>query len=168
MYKNDNRFNKGEYDYGFISFILVFMLAMLQSGSLHSQEIAESIAMASDSCFKSTALKTETNKRRLDRRDWFYTGLEINYALLNTLDLITTFNSLESGAREANPVARLYIKNKPLAIIIKGSITAGTLYGLAHVKQENKKAAYITLGLLNVIYGFVVRNNIGVYLQLRQ
>jgi hypothetical protein len=99
--------------------------------------------------------------------DWLYTGLEINYIALNAADLITTFYGMDKGAEEANPVARLIIKNRPAAVIFKGGVTAGVLLGLSYVKKQNKPAAYIALGALNLLYGFVVHNNIGVYLNLK-
>ncbi|MFQ5752895.1 MAG: DUF5658 family protein, partial [bacterium] len=98
--------------------------------------------------------------------DWFYTSLEINYVILNAMDLVTTFYSLDKGAKEANPITKLYVRNKPLAVIIKGGVTAGVILGLARVKRQDTKAAYVTLTLLNVMYGFVVKNNFSVYLQL--
>lgn len=101
-------------------------------------------------------------------RDWFYTGLEINYIALNALDLVTTFYSLDRGAKEANPIVRSFVRKKPLAVLVKGGLTAGTLLGLRYVKKENRKAAYITLGLLNVMYGLVVQNNLSVYFQLKK
>lgn len=167
MYKKESLWDS-DCNYRFIAFLILIMFPMLNSVSVYSQEIAQSNRPESNSTLDSTEAKKQINRKRLNRRDWFYTGLEINYALLNTIDLITTFHSLKYGAREANPVARLYIKNKPLAIIIKGSMTAGILYGLTQVKHKNKKAAFVTLGLLNVIYGFVVQNNVVVYLQLKQ
>ncbi len=99
-------------------------------------------------------------------RDWFYLGLEVNYILLNTADLITTFYGLDKGAAEANPVAKHIVKNKPLTILLKGGATGAVLFTLAKVKVRNKPAAYLTLGLLNVVYGLVLRNNIGIVLQL--
>ena len=98
--------------------------------------------------------------------DWLYRSLAVNYVALNALDLITTFYSLERGAQEANPIARTFIKNRPLAVLIKGGATSGVLYALGRVRKENKKAAQITLGLLNIMYGLVLHNNIGVIIQL--
>ena len=107
-------------------------------------------------------------KPRKQSSDWLYKSLAVNYVALNTLDLITTFYSLDRGAQEANPIARAFIKNRPLAILIKGGVTGGVLFALAQVKKENKKAAQITLGVLNIMYGLVLRNNIGVILQLNK
>lgn len=101
-------------------------------------------------------------------RDWFYTTLEVNYVMLNTLDLITTFAGLENGAQEANPIAKLYVDKKPLAILVKGSMTAGTLMAMSYVKKQNKTAAYLSLTALNIFYGIVVGNNIGVYFEVRR
>lgn len=107
-------------------------------------------------------------KPRKQSSDWLYKSLAVNYVALNTLDLITTFYSLDRGAKEANPIARAFIKNRPLAILIKGGVTGGVLFALAQAKKENKKAAQITLGILNIMYGLVLRNNIGVILELKK
>ena len=107
-------------------------------------------------------------KSRKQSSDWLYKSLAINYVALNTLDLITTFYSLDRGATEANPIAKAFIKNRPLAILIKGGVTGGVLFALAQVKKENKMAAQITLGALNLMYGLVLRNNIGVILELKK
>jgi len=106
--------------------------------------------------------------KRKQPSDWLYKSLAVNYVALNTLDLITTFYSLDRGAKEANPIAKAFIKNRPLAILIKGGVTGGVLFVMAQVKKENKKAAQITLGVLNIMYGLVLRNNIGVILQLKK
>jgi hypothetical protein len=100
------------------------------------------------------------------RGDWFYKTLEVNYVLLNAADLITTFKSLDKGAREVNPIARSFITNKPLATSVKACVTAGVLLSLSKVKRENATAACVTLGVLNLLYGIVVTNNIGVYVQM--
>ncbi len=117
---------------------------------------------------KSLSIKISDKKHQelSNRRDWLYTSMEINYVVLNAVDLLTTFNCMDKGAKERNPIARLFIKNKPLAVIIKGGLTGGVLYGLSYLKKEDKKAAYISLGVLNILYVFVVRNNLSIYFQL--
>lgn len=126
-----------------------------------------SLASVSQSQTRVQRHDVELDLKLGSNRDWFYTALEINYVALNTLDLITTFEGMKEGAREANPVARLYMKNKPVALLIKGMMTGGTLLALSHVKSQNKNAAYFALGVLNVFYGVVVGNNIGVYFQVK-
>ena len=100
------------------------------------------------------------------RMDGLYTALELSYLALNTIDLVTTFYSLDNGAKELNPIAKSFIHNKPLAVAVKGGLTLGVLWGLRQVKKQDKTAAYITLSLLNGLYGFVATNNIRVSLQL--
>ncbi len=102
----------------------------------------------------------------LRRNDWLYRTLEVNYALLNTADLVTTFYGLDHGAREVNPLAVGYINNRAAAIAIKGGLTLGVLWGLRQAKKENRGAAIVALGALNLVYGIVVGNNIGVLLKL--
>jgi len=97
---------------------------------------------------------------------WLYRALEINYVALNALDVVTTFWGMDRGARERNPLAKRFVRHKPLALMLKGGATATVLFGLGKVKARNKPAAYITLGLLNVVYGVVLHNNIGVVLRL--
>jgi len=105
-------------------------------------------------------------KQASRQSDWLYNAMAVNYVVLNTLDLFTTYKSLEKGAVEVNPIARTFVDRKPMAIAFKAGLTGGVLFALGKMKQQDKKAAYITLGLLNVVYGLVVANNIGVYLQL--
>ena len=120
--------------------------------------------------FRKVLLKESNGvvKRQNQSSDWLYKSLAINYVVLNALDLATTFYSLDRGAQEANPIARTFIKNRPLAVLIKGGVTGGVLFALGKVKKENRKAAQITLGLLNIIYGVVLQNNIGVILDLNR
>jgi len=126
------------------------------------------VSLAAVSPSQAQPREAELDLKLRSTRDWFYTALEVNYVVLNTLDLITTFEGMSAGAREVNPVARLYISNKPAAVLIKGATTTATLIALSHVRRRNQPAAYITLGVLNVFYGFVVGNNIGVYFELNR
>jgi len=95
-----------------------------------------------------------------------YNLLELNYALLNAADLISTFEGLERGAVEANPVAKLWIENKPLAIFAKTGLTIGALATLRYTRRYNHKAAIITLSCMNLLYSAVVANNIRISIQL--
>lgn len=108
----------------------------------------------------------EERKQDQAKRDWFYTGLQINYVLLNSVDLATTLYSLDHGAEEANPLARYLVKNKVATVVVKGGATAAVLFMLSKVKSQDKRVAYVTLGVLNLVYGLVVRNNVGVALRL--
>ena len=145
---------------GRLIFCLVFGFTVLMGKNGFTQEEFSQKVLLKDS--------KRILKSRKQSSDWLYKSLAVNYVALNTLDLITTFYSLDRGAKEANPIARAFIKNRPLAILIKGGVTGGVLFALAQVKKENKKAAQITLGVLNIMYGLVLRNNIGVILELKK
>jgi hypothetical protein len=105
--------------------------------------------------------------QRRKNSDWLYHAMAANYVVLNALDLVTTYKSIERGGREVNPIARTFLANKPAAIAFKTTLTGGVLFALTRVKHHDKKTAYVTLGVLNLVYGLVVTNNIGVYLKLR-
>lgn len=145
---------------GRLIFCLVFGFTVLTGKNGFTQEEFSQKVLLKDS--------KRILKSRKQSSDWLYKSLAVNYVALNTLDLITTFYSLDRGAKEANPIARAFIKNRPLAILIKGGVTGGVLFALAQVKKENKKAAQITLGVLNIMYGLVLRNNIAVILTLEK
>ena len=145
---------------GRLIFCLVFGFTVLMGKNGFTQEEFSQKVLLKDS--------KRILKSRKQSSDWLYKSLAVNYVALNTLDLITTFYSLDRGAKEANPIARVFIKNRPLAILIKGGVTGGVLFALAQVKKENKKAAQITLGVLNIMYGLVLRNNIAVILTLEK
>lgn len=96
-----------------------------------------------------------------------YARLEFVYVALNVADFALTQSALKHGAREANPIARIYVDKLPAALAVKGVSTVGVLYCMRKVRQENPRLAHITLGLLNLMYGFVVHHNAEVYFDLR-
>lgn len=140
-------------------FILGFIIVFNETGFSRENFTRKVLEKEASS---SAVLKPKKRSKEL------YNSLAINYVVLNTLDLATTFYSLDHGAKEANPIARTFIKNRPLAILIKGGITGGVLVTLAKLKKRDKKAAYITLGILNLVYGFVLKNNVNVILRLNK
>ncbi len=106
------------------------------------------------------------NREKLIKKDTFYKSMEISYILFNISDLITTYYALNKNVTEANPITNLYIKNKPLAILIKSSTTIITLISLNYLKQYHKKTSYIVLGGLNILYSLVLYNNLSIILSI--
>lgn len=115
---------------------------------------------------KKATIPRAKNEGQNSGNDTAYHLMELSYLTLNTIDLVTTFYSLDKGARELNPIARTFIDNRPLAIVIKGGLSLTVLYGLRQVKKQNRTAAYLTLGILNGFYSYVATNNIIVSFQL--
>jgi hypothetical protein len=108
----------------------------------------------------------QSRQEQSSKSSWFYNTLAINYVTLNAIDLATTFHGLKNGAHEVNPIARAFIRNKPLAVAVKAGATVTVLYALSKARQQNKKVAYIALGTLNILYGLVVTNNLSVTMNL--
>jgi len=136
------------------SFILLVVLGMGQVTTLKAYQVERNEA------------RVEFRQESASRTSWFYNTLAINYVTLNAIDLVTTFHGLGNGAREVNPIARTFVKNKPLAVAVKAGATVTVLYALSKAKKHNRKVAYIALGTLNVIYGLVVTNNVRVTMNL--
>lgn len=134
------------------------------------------LILCAESGFAFTVLPPEPEKKAAIPRarvksvnranDTSYHLMELSYLTLNAIDLVTTFHSLDKGAKELNPIARIFIENKPLAIALKGGLSLTVLYSLRKVKKQNKTAAYLTLGILNGFYSYVATNNIIVSFQL--
>lgn len=122
-------------------------------------------ASGADSPSESSLKLSEESARR---HDWLFSILQVNYVMLNVLDLVTTYRGMDRGAQEANPITRAFIRKKPVAIAVKSVATAGVLLALSHIKASNPTAAYVTLGALNLLYGAVVHQNISVILHLRR
>jgi len=122
--------------------------------------------LATERPYETKSPNIAAEKESSSRRDWLYHGLEINYALLNVADMATTIYGLQRGAKEGNPLARSFVRSTPGVILVKSGLTFGVLWALRKGKEKNKNMAYATLGVLNIVYGVVVRNNIGVVLKL--
>lgn len=140
-----------------IAFVVIISFSFVNRGYAHAQE--------SDGALKGVHQAAKLQKMT-NNKDWFYTGMEMSFITLNVVDLALTHYSLKNGAREANPIARLYIDNVPLSIVVKGGVTVGVIYFLRRLKQERKTHAYVSLAVLNVVYGFVVNNNIGIAFEI--
>ncbi len=95
-----------------------------------------------------------------------YKGLEINYIVLNAADIVITFRNLDRGAKEANPLGRFVMKSRPVAVAVKAGATIGILASLRFLKKESKTEAFILLGVLNVVYSFLLKSNIKVAINL--
>lgn len=100
--------------------------------------------------------------------DWLYHSMEGSLISLSAADLAITYKGMEYGCREANPIIREVLDNKPLAIGLKTSATLLGLYGFRKVKKEKPIAAYVFLGATNLFYGWVVNHNVGIYLSLEK
>lgn len=95
-----------------------------------------------------------------------FNGLKYCYIGLNIVDVGLTLYNVSHGAKEVGPIGRFVIKNKPVALALKGVVVFGTVRVLDSWYQENK---YVSTGVLlglNLLYGSVVYDNFQVAIQL--
>ena len=95
-----------------------------------------------------------------------YTGLEISYVALNTVDAISTIQGLKLGAREANPL----FNNVSNEVLIASKVVGtGLFLGINRVlRKDNPKAAMTMLIIGNVLYSAVVTNNVSIVIKLNR
>lgn len=101
------------------------------------------------------------------RNKVLYHSLEGSYVILNAADLITTYQIIDLGGYEVNPILKPFIHSKPTMIAVKSIVTFGSLLYLRHLRKEYQTAALITLAVLNVGMGFVVYHNYQVCISLK-
>jgi hypothetical protein len=79
-----------------------------------------------------------------------------SYGALQTLDMVSTIKARQQGAREVNP---MMTGNFGQASATKVLLAAATLAGVKVLEKKNRKAAFVTLIVLNVATAAIVVNN---------
>ena len=88
--------------------------------------------------------------------------LYVSFAAVQVLDLHSTYNGLERGGREANPLLGSVVESPAAFIAVKAGATAGTIYLAEKIWKRNRKAAIITMIGANVAYGLIASHNYSV------
>ena len=86
-------------------------------------------------------------------------SLYASTAVMQGLDIHSTFKGLERGAAEANPIMGGLVKNRPAFIATKSLVAGGTILAAHEVAKKSKVAAVVTLVALNAMYGYIVNHN---------
>lgn len=79
-----------------------------------------------------------------------------SYTVLQGLDIYSTSMALRRGAREANP---LMPTSMGQAIAFKAAMNLTTYYAVNKMSRNNRKAAIVTMVILNAVTAGVVANN---------
>ena len=87
------------------------------------------------------------------------TSLYASTAVMQALDVHSTFSALGNGAREANPFMASASGNKATFIAIKAGVTLSTVLAARNMAKRNKVAAVLTLVAINSAYAMVVSHN---------
>jgi hypothetical protein len=85
------------------------------------------------------------------------TALQVSYVGLQGLDMWSTFTARSNGAREVNP---LMAGGYGTGAAIKAALTTGTIFGTRAIAKKNRKAAVVTMWVINAVTAVVVANNI--------
>jgi hypothetical protein len=79
-----------------------------------------------------------------------------SYGALQTLDMVSTIQARNQGAREANPIMA---GGYGQATATKVIMAAATLAAVRAIEKKNRKAAFVTMIALNAATAVVVANN---------
>jgi hypothetical protein len=88
-----------------------------------------------------------------------------SYAALQALDMTSTIQARQAGAREVNP---LMDGGYGQGMAMKAALSAGTLGAVRMIAKKNRKAAFITMIALNIASAAIVANNMKNAHQLNQ
>jgi hypothetical protein len=86
-------------------------------------------------------------------------ALYVGFGVLQALDAQTTFQALERGGVERNPLLAP-LADRPAALIaVKAASTAGTVYLLERLRKRSPRAALVTAAAINAAYVTIVASN---------
>lgn len=94
-------------------------------------------------------------------------SLLVSTAVVQALDVHSTFRALDRGAVEANPVMAPLAGNKGAFIATKAAVAAVTVLAAQRLGKRNKVAAIATLVAVNSVYAYVIDHNYRVARGLR-
>lgn len=83
----------------------------------------------------------------------------VSSAILQALDVRSTFQVLDLGGREGNPMLAALVNNRPAFIAVKSAIAASSIYAVSRIAKHNRFAAMAMGAALNSTYAMVVNHN---------
>ena len=99
-----------------------------------------------------------TNAHRMASRDGKTVNLLFgSYAVLQGLDMYSTVVARNRGAREANPLMNTGYAQ---AASLKAATSLATYFATRAMVRKNRKAAVITVAILNGVTGAIALNNL--------
>lgn len=82
-----------------------------------------------------------------------------SYAAIQVLDVVSTRAALQAGAQESNPLVAPMAGNSTKFFAVKALTTVTTLAYVKRMEKRHKKAAIVTMFVLNGVTAAVVANN---------
>jgi hypothetical protein len=86
-------------------------------------------------------------------------GLYVSLAALQALDITSTRRAIHAGAAEANPMMAPFASSTLALAILKAGATGATIVASERLWKKNRKAALLTMIVLNGAYSAVVARN---------
>ncbi|MEO5896195.1 MAG: DUF5658 family protein [Vicinamibacterales bacterium] len=83
-------------------------------------------------------------------------------AVLQGLDMHSTMKGIGSDGREANPFMKPFVSNGAAFLAVKTSATLGVIWMSERVWRKHRKAAVVSVFVVNAVMAAVVANNYGV------
>ena len=86
-------------------------------------------------------------------------SLYVSTAVMQALDVHSTFSAFNRGAVEANPMVTPIASSPAALLAAKSAVAATTIYAAHRLSKRNKAAAIGMLVAVNSAYAFVVAHN---------
>jgi glycine/D-amino acid oxidase-like deaminating enzyme len=134
-----------------VSMLLVFAAPAFASENGEGQLVAPSKAVAD------AWAREARQSASLKRPQKALNTLQITYAGLQAADMWTTIAARNNGAREVNP---LMYGSYAKGMAFKAAMSASTMLATRAMAKKNKKAAVVTMILVNGVTAAVVANNV--------
>ena len=96
------------------------------------------------------------------RRPAILPALYVSFGALQAWDVYTTSAALNSGAREANPMAAPFAGGSAKILALKAASTASTVFFVERLWKQNKIAAVVVMVAINGGTAAVAMNNAGI------
>jgi len=80
-------------------------------------------------------------------------------AVMQALDVHSTFRALDAGAVEANPLLGGLAKNRAAFVAVKAAVAVSTILATRQIARRSRVGAVITSLAVNSAYAMIVRNN---------
>jgi hypothetical protein len=117
--------------------------------------IADSVASATQSPIG----QRFTTLPRANRRPASLVALYASFAALQIADGVSTFSALKSGGVEANPTMKAMTSNRAAFFAFKAGASAASIYMTERLWKKNRKAAVVSMIVLNSVYATIVAHN---------
>ena len=92
--------------------------------------------------------------------DDLFKTFQLSYISLDYLDVTSTLYGVKHGLIEMNPLAKWYIKNPPLTIVVHIVLNTAIIKLTDFLFEENKRLSWIVIISLNLIKTYIVYRNI--------